>query len=54
MYQSAAEARRPSIQSEREMLDLYMPLNQSDSYVCEDCNSCGSGDCNSCCSTTDD
>jgi len=54
MYVSGLETKRPSIKAEREMLEKYMPIGKTSNYVCENCNSCGSGDCNSCCSTPDD
>lgn len=54
MYVPVLEARKSSIKAEREMLERYMPISKTSDYVCEDCNSCGSGDCSSCCDTPDD
>ena len=37
------------------LLGRYLPLNSPEEvYACDSCNSCGSGDCNSCCSVSDD
>lgn len=38
---------------EKDLLKKYIPLD-GNHYGCDSCNSCGSGDCNSCCSTGDD
>jgi len=40
--------------AEKQLLDSYMPIGSSDSYDCQTCNNCGSGDCSSCCGSTDD
>lgn len=38
--------------SEKCLLGRYMPADTG-CYECDSCNSCGSGDCNSCCSSPD-
>ena len=39
--------------AEKNLLSSYMQLADVD-YGCGTCNNCGSGDCNSCCGSTDD
>ena len=46
-------AKTPDIKAEKEMLEMYMPI-RANAYECNSCNSCGSGDCNSCCEAGDD
>ncbi len=39
---------------EEKLLSSYMNVNPTSVYECDTCNNCGSGDCNSCCGSTDD
>ncbi len=41
--------------AEKQLLDSYMSIDPIElDYSCGTCNNCGSGDCASCCSSTDD
>jgi hypothetical protein len=39
---------------EKQLLFSYMDVNPASVYECNTCNNCGSGDCSSCCGSTDD
>lgn len=40
--------------AEKRFLESYMPTNPESVYDCQTCNNCGSGDCASCCASSDD
>jgi len=43
-----------SSSEEKDFLNRYMDVKGSYDSSCETCNNCGSGDCASCCETSDD
>ena len=45
---------RDSASEEKKLISSYMSVNPSEVYDCGTCNNCGSGDCASCCSGSDD
>ena len=50
---SAAKADSGVAFAERQLLESYMPVGPESAYDCQTCNNCGSGDCASCCASSD-